>query len=61
MAKVPESLMRGDQGIRIAASIAGWRQWRPCQHDPEGVQQLLRNLEVALIAGLVECDQDLVG
>ena len=61
MAKVPESLMRGDQGIRIAASIVDLCQWRPCQHHPEDVQQLLRNFEIALIAGVMERDQDLVG
>ena len=45
----------------IAASIAVWCQWRPCQHHPEDVQQLLRDFEITLIAGLMECDQDLVG
>ena len=61
MAKVPEPFMRGDQGIQIAASIAVWRQWTPCQHHLQGLEQPLGNLEVALIAGLVEGNEYLVG
>ena len=61
MAQVPEPLMRGDESIHIAPSIAGWGQWTALQHHLQDLKQRLGNLEVALIAGLMKGDEYLVG
>ena len=59
MPQVPEPLMCGDQAASVVAPI--WDCWPACHHHFEDGQQLLGHFEVALIAGVVESNEDLVG
>ena len=58
---MPKPLVRGDQTFHIPAARAIWRQGTACQHHLKDMEQLLRNLEIALIASVMERDQDFVG
>ena len=60
MPQVPEPLVRGDQAFHVASTRAVRRQRPTRQHHFQDVQKLLGDLEVALVAGVMECDQDLV-
>ena len=52
--------MRGDQAFDALAAIAVGTGARPLQHLFQNDQQIIRHIEIRLIAGMVEGDQDLV-
>src|SRR4051794_6920581 len=60
MPQMPEPLMRGNEALHVAPSGAVRRQRPARQHHLQNVQQLLGHLEIRLVAGMVERDQDLV-
>jgi len=60
MAKVPQPLVGSHQTLHIAAARAIRRQWPAGQHHFQNVQELLRHLKIALVAGMVEGDQNLI-
>jgi hypothetical protein len=53
--------MRRDEGLYVAPSIVGWRRGAPCEHHIHDLEQPLGYLEIALVAGVVERDQDFIG
>ena len=59
--QVPQALVRRDKAFHVApaGAVRGERAAR--QHHFEYVQELLRDLEISLIAGVMKGDQDLVG
>ncbi len=61
MPQVPEALMRGDEALDAAAAVAVGVGWAPGQHDLENAQQVLGNLKIRGVAGMVERDQHLIG
>jgi hypothetical protein len=56
----PKPLMRRDQAVHIAPSVAAWGQSRAGQRHLQNMKQLLRYLEIRLVAGLMKGTQDLV-
>jgi hypothetical protein len=60
MAEMPKALVRGDEALHIAPSSDIRRLGSPRQHHLQHAQKLLGNLQIRLIAGVVEGDQDLV-
>src|SRR5579862_6974590 len=60
MAQVPKPFMRGNQTLHVAAPRAVGCQRTAGQHHLQDVQQLLGDLEVGLIAGMMERNKDLV-
>lgn len=61
MTQVPQPLMRGDKAFHIAPTSAVRRQGTARQHHFKNVEQLLRHLKIALVAGVMERDENLVG
>jgi hypothetical protein len=53
--------MRRDEAIQVPSPIAILVRGIADHHHLQDAQQFLRHLEVALIAGLMKWDQDLVG
>ena len=60
MPEGPQPLMRRDEAIQVPSPIAIWVRGCAVYHHPQDAQQFLRHFEVALIAGVVKGDQDLV-
>ncbi len=60
MPQVPEALMSGDQAFDALAAVGIWRDGSARQHVFEDMQQLLGDFVVALVAGMVEGDQDFI-
>ena len=58
---VPQPLMRGDQARFCAALSTPWPPRRSPHHELQHVQKALCRLDIALIAGMMECDQYVVG
>ncbi len=58
--EVPEPLIGGDEPLHAAPALLVRCRRPPREHELENMEQLLSDLEVLLIAGLVESDQDLV-
>lgn len=52
--------MGSDQALDGSAAVAVLRQRAAHQHHFEYLQQLLRNLEIGLVASMMERDQDFV-
>ncbi len=52
--------MGGDETLDAAAAVAIDVGRAPGQHDFEDIQEVLGDLQVGRVAGVVECDQDLV-
>jgi uncharacterized membrane protein len=52
--------MCGNQAFHVTPAIAARQHWPAGKHHFEDVQQLFRDLEIALITGVVERDQDFV-
>jgi hypothetical protein len=64
MSKVPEPLVRCDQRVLVPSPLAAAQRARSplgCNHCLQDLQKTLRDLEIRLVAGLMEGDQDLVG
>jgi hypothetical protein len=57
---MPQPLMCCDKAFHIAPSRAVGGQRTACQHHLEHMQKLFRYFQVALIAGVMKGDQDLV-
>ncbi len=53
--------MRGDETFHAAPAIAVRRDGPAGQHDFENLQQSFGDIEIILVTGLMEGDQDLVG
>jgi hypothetical protein len=51
--------MRRDQGFRVSPAIAV--RGTPRQHHLQELDQVFRDLKIALVAGLMKGDQDFVG
>ena len=60
MSQMPKAFMRRDEALDAAAAVAVGVGRTPGQHDLEDVQEMLGDLEVGRVAGMVEGDQDLV-
>ena len=60
MPEGPQPLMRRDEAIQVPSPIAIWVRGCAVYHHLQDAQQSLRHFEVALIAGVVKWDQDLV-
>jgi hypothetical protein len=60
MAKVPKPLVGGDQAFHAAAAPEIGRGGPSREHELKGAEKCISNLEVTNVAGVVECDQDLV-
>ena len=58
---VPQPLMCCHQAFLGAALSTTWASWRPPHHELQHVQQAPCHLDITLIAGVVECDQHMVG
>jgi hypothetical protein len=58
--QVPQTLMRSDQAFHVPPPRAAWREGPTRQHHFQNVQQLLGDLEISLIARMMEGYQDLV-
>ena len=56
----PQPLMRRDEVLQVRSSIAIVVRGIAAHHHLQDAQQFLRDFEVALIAGVVKGDQDLV-
>lgn len=61
VAQVPEPLVRGHQAFHVPPAGPIRSQRPACKHHFQNMKKLFRNLEIPLIAGVVESDQYLVG
>ncbi len=61
VAQMPKPFVRGDKAFHVPAARAVRGQRAAGQHHLQNVQQLFRNLKIALIAGMMERDQNFVG
>jgi len=61
MPQVPQPLMRRHQTLDAAPSVAVRGIRAAGEHAFQNVQQLLGHVEIGLVAGVVEGDQDFVG
>jgi hypothetical protein len=59
--QIPQSFMRRDQALGIPTARSVGHQGPPRDHHFEKPEQLLRDLEIPLIARTMECDEDLIG
>jgi hypothetical protein len=58
VAQMPEPFMRRDQGFDVPPAIGRGRQ--PRQHRLQQMEQLLRDLELSLVAGMMEGYHDFI-
>src|SRR4051794_19182682 len=58
---MPKTLVRGDQALHVAPARAVGCYRTARQHHLQNMQELLGHLEIALVAGVMKCDQDLIG
>jgi len=62
VAQLPEPLVRCHQGFHVVPPSPFVRYgWEAVQRHLQDVQQSFGDLEIGLVAGLMEGDQDLVG
>jgi hypothetical protein len=61
MPQLPKALMSGDQAFPGAAIGPGREGGRSLDHELQQVQQLSRDLNVRLVACVMEGDEDLIG
>ena len=58
---VPQPFIGRDQAFFGAALSTTWPSRRPPHHKLQHVQKAPCHLDITLIAGVVECDQHMVG
>jgi hypothetical protein len=61
MAKAPEPLVPGDEWLEVGSPFGIPGRERSPQHVLKDAQHAIRDLEIPLIAGEMEPDQDVVG
>jgi hypothetical protein len=61
MPYLPKPLISGDQAFFAPAISAVWQTDRSVHHEFQDLEQLFCGLDIPLIAGVVEGDQDFVG
>ena len=52
--QMPEPLMRGDEALHAAAAPAIGREWPARQHQLEGDQKMIGNLEIVNVASVMK-------
>jgi hypothetical protein len=58
---MPKPFMSGDQAFFGAAISAVWQTGRSVRHELQNIEQLFGDVDLPLIAGVMEGDQDFVG
>ena len=61
MPYLPKPFVGGNQAFPVPAIEADWKIGHPHGHEIQDVEHLPGNLDVLLVAGVMEGDQDFVG
>ncbi len=61
VAQMPKALMRRNQALNAFAAVGIRRHGSAGEHGFQNMEQLLGNLIIALVAGMVEGEQDFIG